>query len=368
MTAGTPQPGAKASVGKPAGLFAGIALFDASRPTYEAAVRASLGFLVPVLTLYFIDRMDLGVYAAMTSFTAFYGRREPYRTRWLSVATVGAVQVLCVLLGALISSAGAPLWLLMVSAAGVTLITLPLSFGMQLIPKGSMFFLFALLACANAPVPPEGLPIVAITALATAGFSWCVAMSGRLLRAVPAIAIRLQPLPHEPVRSVSNALAAEVRSLTIAAIIGMTAAALIAWSLNLASHQYWAVITVAAIFATPTAMRSFERTLHRVAGTLAGVGLAAALFSGNPPTLYVIIVCTVCQFILEVVVGRHYGVALTFITPVAIGASNLRLTTDWETLFVDRSRETLLGAACAVVIIIAVRWQLQRTGKLTSAA
>lgn len=345
-------------------LFEGLALFDASRLTYEAAVRASLGNFLPLITLYSLGRIDLGIYAAFAAFTAIYGRSEPYRSRWLSVATVAVTCILCIIAGSAVQLLGAPLWLMLAGAALVTVITLPMSFGMQWIPKGSIFFLFAFLACANYPVPEEGLGLVAIVAIASGLTSWCIVMSGKLLRLVPRIDARLRPLPHEPVRSLSSALAPDVLRLTAAALLGMTVAGVVAWSLNFATHQYWAMLTVAAIFSTPSAMVSFERTMHRLAGTLAGVGCAAALFGGNPPTLYVIIACALCQFIVEVIVSHHYGVALTFITPLAIGASNLNLTSDWETLFVDRSRETLIGAACAVAIIVAVRWRMLRRGEL----
>lgn len=349
------------------GILSGLPLFNASRLTYEAATRASLGVFIPLITLYAIDRIDLGIYAAMAAFTSIYGRSEPYRSRWLSVLTVAVVLVGCITTGTLVSLAGAPLWLVLAGAAAVVATTLPLSYGMDFVPKGSIFFLFAFLACANAPVPDEGIGIAALTASGSAATAWCIAMSGGVLRRVPAIARRLRPLPRQPKRSLAAAATPQVLALTVLAVLGTTTAGVFAWTLNLATHQYWAMVTVVAIFATPAAVRSFERTLHRVTGTLAGVGLAAALFAGNQPTLYVILVCVVCQFIVEVIIGHHYGVALTFITPLAIGATNLTMAYDWQTLFVDRSRETLIGAAATVLIIVAVRWRLQRRGELATA-
>lgn len=155
-----------------------------------------------------------------------------------------------------------------------------------------------------------------------------------------------------------------ILELTAVTVVACLAAGLLASRLDVASHHFWAMVTVAAIFSAPASMASFERLSHRVVGTLAGVGLAAALFADNPPALLIIVIISICSFIVEVVVGVHDGIALAFITPLAIGASNLGQLSDWSTLFVDRSRETLLGGAVAFCVILAVRVRMLRRGEL----
>lgn len=349
-------------------LFAGLPGLDASRVGFESAVRASLAQALPLFVLYGMGRIDLGIYAAFGAFTAIYGRGEPYASRWLSVSAAGVGVVLSVAAGVAVSLAGTPFWLLLLGLALVIGVTLPASYVLQLIPRGSIFFVFAYLAVAHYPVTPARVGEAMGTAVAVAALSLVIAMSGWVLRRIPGLRDRMRALPNLPERRLRAAIEPEVRDLTIIAVLGSAAAGLIAAALDVASHHYWAMVTVAAIFSAPSNLLSFERTSHRVVGTLAGVGLAAAIFGGGPPTLFVIVACMVCAFLVEAVIGMHYGVALTFVTPLAIGATNLSLSSDWETLFVDRSRETILGGLVASAIILVLRLRLLRRGELLPSA
>lgn len=345
-------------------LFDGLAGFDVGAITYEAAIRASLGQAIPLLTLWSLDRIDLGIYASFAAFTAIYGRSEPYRHRWLSTLVAALCLVASVFAGLAVRLAQLSDWAVAAGLAVIIAVTLPLSFVMQWIPRGALFFVFAYLAIANYPVPADGPALPIAVTLASAALSWCIVMSGWVLRRIGPVGARMRELPHVPERRIRSATDPAVLRVTVFAILGALSAGFIASCLDVASHHYWAMVTVAAIFANPVALVSFERLVHRVVGTLAGVGFAAALFGGNPPSLFVIIVCVLCSFTVEAVIGSHYGVGLGFITPLAIGAANLGLTTDWETLFVDRSRETFIGAAVTFVIILFHRWRLQRHGVL----
>ncbi|NLT26448.1 MAG: FUSC family protein [Microbacteriaceae bacterium] len=345
-------------------LLDGFPLFSADRITYEAAARAAISLLAPLLVLLALDRIDLGIYASFAAFTALYGRAEPYRHRWLSVLAAAAGMVAAIVGGMLVQAAGAPLPLFLAGHLAVIAVTTPLSHAMQWIPAGSLFFSFSYLVCAIRPLPDggsaRGLADGILVALAVAAFSWAVAMSGWLLRRIPALRGWMRELPRVPVRGWRAGVAPEVRRTALVAAIGSLAAGWISEVLQIAGHQYWAMVTVVAIFSTPAMTVSFERLIHRVAGTLAGVGMAAAMFGGAPPVLYVVLMITLCSFITEATVGAHYGFALTFITPLAIGAANLGLTSEWELLFVDRARETLIGGAIALGLILAVRWWLSR--------
>ncbi|WP_185714963.1 hypothetical protein [Gulosibacter macacae] len=47
-----------------------IPRLDPERLDWEAAARAALATAVPLLTLYFVDRLDLAMYASFAAFTA----------------------------------------------------------------------------------------------------------------------------------------------------------------------------------------------------------------------------------------------------------------------------------------------------------
>lgn len=333
---------------------------DRRRLDWEAAARATLSTVLPLLVLFALGRIDLGIYASFAAFTALYGRGEPYRFRVVTLAVAAGCVFGCVAGGVLVQAVGMPWWLL---AAGFTVVVsagVLLTSVMQWIPRGALFFVFAYLGCAMKPLGNASVGEAVLVAAIVVASSWAIGTSGWLLRHVGVLRARMRDLPRVPerrIRAAWNRGNLAVIVVTLAA--GAVAMALALW-LGVATHHYWAVVTVVAIFAGPAALVNFDRISHRVIGTLLGVGIAAAAYGGAPHPLYVIAVVTVCVFLTELVVGQHYGLALSFITPLAIGATNLGLTSQWEVLFVDRARETLLGGAVCLVVVVVVRWWRSR--------
>lgn len=339
-----------------------IPKLDASRFDWESAVRALLSTVVPLIVLSAIGRLDLGIYASFSAFTGLYGRGEPYSRRWLTLLVAGICLFSCVVAGAWVQSLGEPSWLvtlglLAVIAAGVFITSI-----LQWIPRGAIFFVFAFLGCSMKPLGVATLEEVLVVATTTVAFAWSIGMSGYLLRLTPPLKARLRTLDRTPTRSLRAAWSipnlALIAISTIAALLAMGFAAVT----GIAAHQYWSAVTVVAIFSGPAALVSFDRIGHRIVGTLVGVGVAAALFGGHPHPVYLICVIAVCSFVTELVVAQHYGLALAFITPLALGATNLGLTQEWEALFVDRARETILGGVVCFVVVVLVRKYFERRG------
>lgn len=342
-----------------------IPRFDRTRFEWEAAVRAMLATAIPLFTLFFLDRIDLGIYSSFAAFTALYGRSEPYRYRAVTLALAGIVLVACITGGVLIQAAGSPVWMLGAGFAVVVTVGVLLTSIMQWIPRGPIFFVFAFLGCATKPL--AGTPVT--DAILTAGIvvctSWLIGMSGSIARRFTGTSKRLRALHSKPKRRIRDAWTGQNAVLIIVTVLLGASVYAIAMLIDVATHHYWAVVTVVAVFSSSTALVSFDRVAHRVIGTLLGVGIAAAIYGGAPHPLYVIIAVVICSFVTELIIGQHYGWALASITPLAIGATNLGLTTEWETLFVDRARETVLGGlACLVVILIVRAWWRRRGAEL----
>ncbi|HSP74931.1 MAG TPA: FUSC family protein, partial [Cryobacterium sp.] len=57
----------------------------------------------------------------------------------------------------------------------------------------------------------------------------------------------------------------------------------------------------------------------------------------------------------EILIGKHYGAALLFVTPLALTVAHLAGSVAVPTLLVDRVVETALGGAVAVLIVLAAR-------------
>lgn len=333
----------------------------------EVGARAAIAVAVPLLILWASGRLDLTAYASFGAFTALYGRNEPYRIRIRSVSVAAAALLVCIAAGVALATMGEPLAVLvpalLVVVAGGTV----LASTFQLLPTQPLFFVFALLVCAAVPTPADEVPLRLGIAVAAAAFSWLLTMSGWAFR-------RLVPVPRRPrlkqLRRRPGVDRAAVRDprvwLTVAQnVVGVLVVGAVALAFGL-GHAYWAVVSVVAVIPPARAAHSISRSVHRVIGTVVGVGVTAALLFWSPPPLFVIVVVVVCQFFAEILVGRHYGTALVFITPLALSVSYLSRPGPLGSLVADRVLETVLGAGVGLLLVLAAR-AIERRRGLTAA-
>jgi uncharacterized membrane protein YccC len=120
-----------------------------------------------------------------------------------------------------------------------------------------------------------------------------------------------------------------------------------AYALHL-SRGYWVPLT-AAVVLRPFAATTVQRTLLRVAGTVAGGFIAIAVVSGihNPAGL--IAALFVCSAVAFTLLPLNYGWAVVFLTPTVIVLISAAEPGGWSVTF-DRVLNTLLGAAIALVV------------------
>ncbi|WP_204164717.1 FUSC family protein [Nocardioides daejeonensis] len=98
---------------------------------------------------------------------------------------------------------------------------------------------------------------------------------------------------------------------------------------------------------------------HRVAiraGVSVGVPLllclaAALLLALQLGPVGVVLTVIVLQFVTEMLVGKNYGLALLFITPLALLIGQLAVERPAGSLLLDRGIETLIGSAVALVMV-----------------
>ena len=116
-------------------------------------------------------------------------------------------------------------------------------------------------------------------------------------------------------------------------------------------HAYWVGLTAAAVLQGSNLAVTRRRVVHRVAGTVAGVGLTFAVLGWNPPLWVVVLVVAIAQFAVELVIATHYGLAVTAITVLALGLFHLATPTeDVGSALVARLVDTAIGAALALVL------------------
>jgi len=117
---------------------------------------------------------------------------------------------------------------------------------------------------------------------------------------------------------------------------------------------YWAMVSaVVPVVGTATAGQ-LVRAGHRLLGTLVGVGLAALLLAWHPGVAALIVAFGVLQFATELLIVRNYGLALVFITPMALGMRALGgAPVDVGALVAARTADTAIGVGVVVVVLLA---------------
>ncbi len=117
-------------------------------------------------------------------------------------------------------------------------------------------------------------------------------------------------------------------------------------------HAYWIGLTAAAVLQASNLMITRRRVVHRLAGTLIGVGLAFAVLGWHPPIWLVVIAVAFFQGLVELAIATNYGVAVAGITVLALLLFDVAAPGE-ETITItigSRLADTVIGAVLALVL------------------
>ncbi|MBR0648779.1 FUSC family protein [Roseomonas terrae] len=333
--------------------------FGVKSQDMRAALRVGVSVGLPLLVLYVIGLVHFAVYAAFGALTSLYGHTEDVRRRVETQILVGAALFLTIVAAALYSTMQGAEWLLSAMLAVTVIAAGTLGTIMGWVPRGEIFFILVLLVVAGVPLTLEALPTALAAGAAGIGFSILLTMvEPKGATDTPASGLRRRV--QRGAESLDRTRHAII--ITIAAL-AVTAAWLLASALGI-GHPFWAPIAVAALMPALSPADGMRRAIHLLLGTFGGVCLAAILLAPQPGPLALIIMIAVCQAIAELFIARSYAVAMLFITPLAIGMSNLGRGLPWSPLLIERLMEAALGAAVALVAIsIGSRLLASRTAR-----
>ncbi|HEY0485336.1 MAG TPA: FUSC family protein [Mycobacteriales bacterium] len=145
-------------------------------------------------------------------------------------------------------------------------------------------------------------------------------------------------------------------SLAVPAGVRVFVAALLAAGVAAAvglPHTYWAPAAAVVVLQATSARLTMTRAVHRIAGTVVGVLIAAGVFALHPSPVLVVVIVGLLQFVVEVCIGRMYALGVSFVTPLALLiAESGGIRTPLHALLGDRLTETVIG--CAVGILVAM--------------
>ena len=116
-------------------------------------------------------------------------------------------------------------------------------------------------------------------------------------------------------------------------------------------HAYWIGLTAAAVLQASNLMITRRRVVHRLAGTVIGVGLAFAILGWHPPIWLVVIAVAFFQGLVELAIATNYGVAVAGITVLALLLFHVAAPGEAITTTIgSRLADTVIGAVLALLV------------------
>lgn len=321
------------------------------------ACRVAIGLLVPGLALVAAGHPELIIYAVFGSFTGMYGRTGTRGVRLRHQVQAGAILSAAVAIGAVLSDSHARPSILVSTVVAFAFAGALMTLRLDLTPRGPFFGIFALGATATVPsrVPPwAALSICAGTVVFCVLIGLTAAPGRGPVTALPARCLRGwcgqgRRLSCSLVHALRYALAV-VAAGTCGLLFGI-------------DHANWAMASAAVPLAAADAhsrlhpgIRSVvHRSVHRVGGTFAGLGVTGVLLFFHLSATSLAVIVMVLLFPTELFMSRHYGLALGFFTPLIMVMTELAAPAEPATLLTARLVDTLIGVAAGIAASILVR-------------
>jgi uncharacterized membrane protein YccC len=167
-------------------------------------------------------------------------------------------------------------------------------------------------------------------------------MSGSLRRASAVEAPQRSPYLHRVV--VRDALRIAIAVAVGAAVAGAAGE----------SHPYWVALTAGAVLQGQTTMGMLSRGIQRVSGTTLGLLLAGLILIAHPSTAATVAAMVGLQFLLLFLILVNYGVAVIFVTALALVIIGAEVHVPVWPLLTARFVDTVLGVGVAVLAL----WRL----------
>jgi hypothetical protein len=315
---------------------------------HRVAARAAVSVFVPLAAVTVAGHPEWSAYAAFGAFASLYGRNHRHLSRATMQATAGAALVVAVVTGVLVGCLPSPSWWAVPVAAAIAFAGSHLARAQDWHPPGSLFLVFAFGGCSAAPhVLGDVVPAVAVT-VGSAVFALVVGAVGGLVTGP-----RRPKAPPLPLVWSWSWL--PVRDSVAVLVAGATAVGLGI------GHPYWAMVSAVAPLGARGVTGQLGRAVHRVVGTLLGLLPAAALLALDLRGVALVLLVAVLQFATELLVGRNYGLALLFITPLALLMGQTAHHVRAGGLLLDRGVETVVGSVVGVAVLAAVHALARRT-------
>jgi MFS family permease len=320
---------------------------------WPIAVATGLAIGVPIALLTLLGHPTYGLIASTGGFIALYLADRPRRERAVLLPFIALGMVVAAAIGVV---AAGSIVLSLATLFVLTVVGSIILLGFGAGPPGGLFFMLVAGASIRLAAPPK-LGGVGLSGGIVIGMVAIGAAIAYLIVLIPLLvpSVRQRDLEaHRARQRFRFDFSGDTRVIVIRLAIASGIAVLVASPLGV-HRAYWVLLTVIAILQNGRRLRlTALRGIHRVLGTLLGLGLFALVMLWDPQGLVLALLLAVLQFIVQLVVTRNYGLALIFITPLALTIAAQGDPGDVGTVVATRVVDTLLGAAIAMVVLLGV--------------
>lgn len=276
-----------------------------SRP-WQMPLAAALAIGLPLMYGAFVERLDLGLIASLGGLVFLYLPETPLAHRMVTIMGCAFGMIACYTLG--VASHLMPVMLVPVLTIVAILVTMVCRL-YRIGPPGSLFFI--MVAAIGAYTPLQLADFAQVVGLFTLG-----ALGACLI----AFFYSLIMLRTRTPRAIEPLLRPTFDFVVFdAVLIGLAVGASLALAQLLQMEKpYWAPVSCLAVVQAASLREVWTKQLHRILGTVLGLIMAGSLLLLPLGLWGVVLAMMALAFLIEVLVVRHYGLAVVFITPLAI--------------------------------------------------
>ena len=315
------------------------------------ALRVAVSVVLPLAVLVAIGHAEWAPYATFGAFASAFGRGLGRVQRLGMQLEAGALLVVVVVLGTALSAAQLPAVALVPVVALVAGAASVVADVRGWNPPGPLFPVFGLGVCAFVPAEPASIGAAAVVSSLSVLLALATSLVGLVRRS------GRRALAEPGARGVGRpVVAVDLRRAFLHAgvcLVASLAAGLLSVGLGL-QNPYWAMVSAVVPVVGRATSGQLLRAGHRLLGTVVGLGLAALLLVLQPSAVALVVAFGVLQFATELVVARNYGLALVFITPMALGMPAIGgAPVDVGALIAARGADTAIGVGVVVLVLLA---------------
>jgi len=315
-----------------------VTVQKSDRP-WQMPVAAALSSGLPIAVGACFDHLDYGLVSSLGGLVFLYLPATSLHHRMVSLMACSFGMAACYALG--LMSHFVPLVMVPILTFIAILVTMVCRF-YRLGPPSSLFFIMAASIGAYAPVGILQVPL--LVGLLTMG-----SLLAGLIALFYSVAI-LQLRAALPVTPLPPATFGHVvfDPVVIGIFVGISLA--LGQMLEL-PRPYWVPVSCLAVIQGMSLRAVWNRQIHRVVGTGAGLLISWGLLAVPVDKWSIFLMITALTLVIEIMIVRHYGLAVIFITPLTIFlAEAANLGHGSPTLLIQaRFLDTILGSVVGLM-------------------